>query len=107
MKKLLAVAILLASSVANAEIIYQKGVKMTQINAYDDSPTVGAFVYLSANHADCPNGVYINPTAENYNSLYSTVLSAFIAGKTVDFQLYNDRITSGRCEVDGVWVFAN
>jgi len=107
MKKLFSLFILLISTATNATVIYQRGVTMTQINAYDNIATIGAYIYLSENHTSCPRGAYLNPEAVNFNSLYSTVLSAFMAEKTVDFQMYDDRVESGRCEVNAVWVFVN
>jgi hypothetical protein len=89
----------------NAEIVYQRDVNITQVNAYDDLANVAAFIYLNSNHSDCPNGAYLNPSAPNFSSLYSLTLAAFMAKKTVTLQMYNDRVSYGRCEVDSLQVF--
>ena len=96
----------MASFSLNAEIVYQRDVKITQINAYDDEPDIAAFIYLSSYPADCPKGVYLNPNSSGFETLYSLVLAAFMAQNTVSFQLYNDRLSYGRCEADAIQVFA-
>lgn len=108
MKKLLFIlSCLLISFSVNGEIIVTENLNITAFYAYDDVENVAAYLFLSVNHEDCPQGAYINPNAIHFNSLYSTILSAFIAGRTVQFQLYNDRLHSNRCEVDAIRVFAN
>jgi hypothetical protein len=106
MKYLLTIILLAISFSSNATIVYQRDVKITQVNAYDDVENVAAYVYLSSHHPDCPSGVYLNPNAPHFNSMYSLTVAAFMAGKTVTFQLYNDRLNSNRCEADAIQVFA-
>ncbi|WP_020413344.1 hypothetical protein [Microbulbifer variabilis] len=101
------VLLTLQASIAGATVLAD--VKINKLYAYDDYSNASAFLALSNNLPECTKGAYIPPKSEkipHFDSLYSTMLSAFMAGKTVTFQLYIDRIISGRCEIDAIIVEA-
>jgi len=102
-KKLLATSLLLVVSCSlKAEIVYQREVKITQINAYDDHMNGAIYLYLTQHHNSCPGGNYLNPQSPGFQSLYSMALAAYMANKTVTIQMYDDRVYSTRCEVDAI-----
>ena len=105
MMKYLVLIMLFMSSITQAGVIQVNGVKITQLNSYDDYEGGVVYIYINNSSGSC-NGAYINPSAPGFQSLYSLTLAAFMSGKTVNFQLYDDRLISGRCEVDGIQVMA-
>jgi hypothetical protein len=105
MKYLFSTLLLAIATCSQAEVVSHNDVMISRINTYDDIENVAAYLYLSQNHADCPNGAYFNPNAPRFTPMYSLALAAFMAGKRVSLQLYNDRLHSGRCEIDAVSVF--
>lgn len=103
-KKLLAASLLVSSS-AYAEIVNHSNVKIIEISAYDDYENGSVILDLSLNSSFCTGGVYLNAnTAAGFKNLYALAIAAASADKVVNFQLYNDRIDSNRCEVDAIRV---
>ena len=111
MKKYLAVILLcVIPQISMAGVVTTNVNEMTRLYAYDDYGSVegkeGAaiFIYLTTGVPECPSSIYISPNAPGYKNLVSFALAAFMAGKPVSFQVYNDtnRQLDGRCEVDAV-----
>lgn len=78
-----------------------------KITAYDDFGGQGdVSIWFATGVTECPNGVYLSPAAPGFNSMMSFALSAYMAEKTVRFQVYNDRLWPGTnpplCEVDAI-----
>jgi len=83
---------------------------ITRLYAYDDYGKVegkdgaAVFIYMNTGVSACPASIYMSPRAPGYKNLVSFVLAAYMAGKQVSFQVYDDvsRQLDGRCEVDAI-----
>ena len=104
MKKFL-FTLLFSSFCLNAEIQTLSNVKITEVAAYDDFQGGIVRIALSQNASACSAGVYLNRNATGFGELYSLTLVAATTGREIKIQLYDDRITAGLCEVDGIRLF--
>lgn len=85
---------------------------LDRMYAYDDYGSIegkdGADVaiWTDTGLSECPNGVWISPSAPGYKTMVSFVLSAYLAQKKVSFQVYSDKVWGGSrnalCKVDAV-----
>jgi len=105
MKRLILTLILFIGctmNITHAEIVGVSDVKITEISAYDDYEGGIIRIEMSNVHSSCPNGVYLNPNSVGFDRLYSLAIVAATTQKTTRFQLYNDKIISGLCEIDAI-----
>jgi hypothetical protein len=109
-KYIVAVSILFVAfpfGVASAATVGTNTGVIEKITAYDDVGGQGdVAIWFTTGVTECPNGVYLSPSAPGFNSMTSFALSAYMAGKSVRFQVYNDRLWPGTnpplCEVDAI-----
>lgn len=110
MNRYIVVSILIlsvASVTASAATVSTNSGVIDKITAYDDFGGQGdVVIWFTTGVAECPSGVYLSPAAPGFKTMASFALGAYMAEKTVRFQVYNDRLWPGTnpplCEVDAV-----
>jgi hypothetical protein len=106
MKRILLTLALTASFSAHGAIVEAPQANITRVIGYDDWMDGAVILFLDQNHSACPNGAYIHPERPGAKTLIALVTSALMGSSPVVLQLYDDRVISGRCEVDAVSVLA-
>jgi len=101
----LAVLLWTVSIIANAAIVTSNDVKIKEVSAYDDHMGGVVFISTSSNHPSCPGGGYLSPNAVGFKALYSQAITAGTTQANVFVQYYDNRTTSGRCEIDAIRIF--
>ncbi|MBA6233658.1 MULTISPECIES: hypothetical protein [unclassified Colwellia] len=89
-------------NIAHAEIVAVGDVKITEISAYDDYQGGIIRIEMTNVNSSCPNGGYLNPNSVGFDRLYSLAIVAATTQKIARFQLYNDKIIAGLCEIDAI-----
>jgi len=107
MKFLSILLAIIFTPIASATVVTNDEGKITRIHTYDDYKQGTVFIFLSKPVTACPNGAYLSPSSPGIERLYSMALAILMSNKNVTFQLYDDRIIDGRCEVDAIQVGAN
>lgn len=103
MKKMLVVFLFgLLSLNVTAAVVTIDDIKVTEVSAYDDYQGGIVRVEMSATHSACTSGSYLNPASTGFDSLYSLLLTSATACLSIKFQLYDDRIIDGLCEIDAI-----
>jgi len=93
------------SFITKAAVVTSKNVKIKEVSAYDDHMEGVVFISTSSNHPSCPDGGYLLPTAVGFKALYSQAITAGTIQANVFVQYYDNRTTSGRCEIDAIRIF--
>lgn len=106
-KYLLLMTILLPQIASASNIEYVDQVKINEISVYDDYEDGLIYLGMSKTHPSCSNGAYLKRNSIGFKELYSLVLTAATTRQELKFQIYIDRIKSGRCEVDAIRAFYN
>lgn len=106
-----AIAISLSlSTIASAAIVNTRTGNIDRMSAYDDAVDGrgDVVIWFRTNVTQCPSGVYLKPGKPGFKSMTALSLSAFLYGRSVRFQVYDDRIWTGSrskvCEADAVWI---
>lgn len=86
----------------SAAIVTVENIKITEISAYDDYQNGIVRVEMSNTHPACTSGSYLKPDSIGFDALYSLLLSSATARLTAKFQLYDDRVIDGLCEIDAI-----
>ncbi|MEZ8822888.1 hypothetical protein AB6E04_00920 [Vibrio amylolyticus] len=83
-----------------------------KIFAYDDYGAQDRFegadiaVWFKTDVIECPQGVWLTPSAPGYQTIVSFLLTAYTTKQNVRFQVYKERIWSGSssqlCQIDAI-----
>jgi hypothetical protein len=88
--------------ISQATIVGVSDVKVLEIAAYDDWEGGIIRIEMSTSIPECPVGSYLDPKKPGYDQLYALLMVMATTGRTARFQLYNNHIKSGLCEVDAI-----
>lgn len=113
LKKIVTLMLLLAAPIVSSAAVVNSSVGVIDsIYAYDDYGAQDRFegadvaVWFKTGLTECPNGVWLTPSAPGYQTLVSFLLTAYTTKQTVRFQVYNDRIWKGSknklCQIDAI-----